>query len=100
MCQLDILSIHEQREQEVANYLSQLFKKEVGIPISDYIQQERIEEAKKLIALSDTPLSDVCSSLTFNDQSYFTKVFKKFTGVTPKQYRNNKHVRKAEEKQE
>ncbi|BBH20681.1 AraC family transcriptional regulator [Paenibacillus baekrokdamisoli] len=75
-----------------ANYLSQLFKKEVGIPISDYIQRERIEEAKKLISLSDTSLSDVCSSLAFNDQSYFTKVFKKFTGVTPKQFRNNKHT--------
>lgn len=70
-------------------YLSQLFKKEVGIPLSKYIQREKIEEAKKLLILTDYSLADICSRLNFNDQSYFTKVFKKFTGVTPKQYRDN-----------
>ncbi|MFP4976628.1 helix-turn-helix domain-containing protein [Paenibacillus sp. CN-4] len=68
-------------------YLSVLFKKEVGITVSDYIQQTRIAEAKKLLAYSKTPISEICTLLNFNDQSYFTKVFKKVTGVTPKFYR-------------
>ena len=71
-----------------ANYLSELFKKEVGIPITEYVQKERIEEAKKLLSLTDQSILDICVVLNFNDQSYFTKVFKKFSGVTPKQYKD------------
>ncbi|HUC92206.1 MAG TPA: helix-turn-helix transcriptional regulator [Paenibacillus sp.] len=71
-----------------ANYLSQLFKKEVGIPVSEYIQRERIEEAKKLLELTDMSLADIGVRLQFNDQSYFTKVFKKHTGMTPRQFRS------------
>lgn len=68
------------------NYLSVLFKKEVGIPVNEYIQQIKIEEAKHLIQFTNTPLSEIGSLLNFSDQSYFTKVFKKHTGRTPKQY--------------
>ncbi|ULO06171.1 AraC family transcriptional regulator [Paenibacillus sp. 19GGS1-52] len=70
------------------SYLSQLFKKETGIAISDYIQRERIEEAKRLMEYSGITLSDIATRLHFNDQSYFTKVFKKYTGTTPRQFRN------------
>jgi YesN/AraC family two-component response regulator len=70
------------------NYLSSLFKKEVGISLSKYIQRERIEEAKKLLSLTNQSILDICVSLNFSDQSYFTKVFKEFAQMTPKQYRN------------
>ncbi|KAA0562246.1 helix-turn-helix domain-containing protein [Bacillus sp. CH30_1T] len=73
------------------SYLSVLFKKEVGISLSEYIQQAKIEEARNLLTLTNYSLSDICSLLHFNDQSYFTKIFKKFTGVTPKHFRN-KHT--------
>ncbi|MFF2177352.1 AraC family transcriptional regulator [Lysinibacillus sp. NPDC058147] len=73
------------------NYLSSLFKKEVGISISEYIQQQRIDEAKRLLTFTNYPILDIGSLLNFTDQSYFIKVFKKFTGTTPKQYRN-KHI--------
>ncbi|WP_249900625.1 helix-turn-helix domain-containing protein [Paenibacillus sp. PK3_47] len=69
------------------SYLSQLFKQENGMTISDYIQRERIEEAKRLLELPGINLSDIATRLRFNDQSYFTKVFKKFTGKTPRQFR-------------
>ncbi|WP_077620637.1 helix-turn-helix domain-containing protein [Litchfieldia sinesaloumensis] len=69
------------------SYLSSLFKKEVGISVSDYISKIKIEEAKNLIMYTDTPLSEISSLLHFTDQSYFTKVFKKFEGITPKQYK-------------
>ncbi|MGE7695157.1 AraC family transcriptional regulator [Lysinibacillus sp. NPDC094177] len=70
------------------NYLSSLFKKEVGISISEYIQQQRIDEAKRLLTFTNYPILDIGSLLNFTDQSYFIKIFKKFTGITPKQYRN------------
>ncbi|THE13958.1 helix-turn-helix domain-containing protein [Bacillus timonensis] len=69
-------------------YLSNIFKKEVGMTISEYIQRSKIEEAIKLMTFSDYSLSEIYSLLNFTDQSYFTKVFKKFIGLTPKQYMN------------
>lgn len=70
------------------SYLSALFKKETGVALSEYIQRTRIEEAKKLLTLTDRPIAEIGSLLNFHEQSYFTKIFKKFAGVTPKQYRN------------
>jgi AraC-type DNA-binding domain-containing proteins len=69
------------------SYLSELFTKEVGISMSNYIQRERVNEAKKLLSLSDYSLSEICTLLNFGAQSYFSTVFKKVTGVTPKEYR-------------
>lgn len=69
------------------NYLSVLFKKEVGLSVGEYIQRVRIDEAKSLLSYTNTPLSEICSWLNFTDQSYFTKVFKKLVGITPKKYR-------------
>lgn len=71
-----------------ANYLSELFKKEVGISTSEYIQSEKIEEAKKLLAFTNYFLLNISLWLNFHDQSHFTRVFKKITGLTPKQYRD------------
>ncbi|MGF6357559.1 YesN/AraC family two-component response regulator [Paenibacillus sp. 4624] len=74
------------------NYLSILFKKEVGVPVNKYIQQIKIEEAKHMIHFTSTPLSEIGSLLSFTDQSYFTKIFKKHTGRTPKQYQQTHHM--------
>ncbi|WP_400246097.1 helix-turn-helix domain-containing protein [Niallia sp. JL1B1071] len=70
------------------NYLSSLFKKEVGISLSEYIQRSKIEEAKSLLQFSDFSISKISTLLNFHDQSYFTKTFKKYTGVTPKSFQN------------
>lgn len=69
------------------SYISHLFKKEVGISISEYIQEKRIDEAKKLIESDEKSFADIYVPLGFIDQSHFTKVFKKITGITPKKYR-------------
>ncbi|MGL5615248.1 MAG: helix-turn-helix domain-containing protein [Sarcina sp.] len=71
------------------NYLSELFKKEVGVTLSNYIQQQKIEEAKKLLTLTDYSLSEIYTLLNFKSQSYFSTIFKKFTKVTATQYRNS-----------
>jgi YesN/AraC family two-component response regulator len=70
------------------SYLSVLFKKEVGISLRAYIQNAKVEEAKSLMTYTNHSLTEISSLLNFHDQSYFTKVFKKFTGITPKQFIN------------
>jgi YesN/AraC family two-component response regulator len=47
----------------------------------------RIEESKHLLTSTDDSIVDICLAVGFEDQSYFSKVFKKYTGMTPKQYR-------------
>jgi len=71
-----------------ASYLSQLFRKQAGISISKYIQIKKIAEAKKLL-LDKSSILNVSVLLGFNDQSYFTKVFKECTGITPKEYKQS-----------
>ncbi|PEV59628.1 AraC family transcriptional regulator [Bacillus cereus] len=84
------LSLKQLAHNTVKNpvYLTTLFKKEVGMSLNKYIQLQKIEEAKKLLTLTQHSLLDISTLLNFNNQSYFTKVFKEYTGITPKQYRN------------
>ncbi|OKP80491.1 hypothetical protein A3844_27370 [Paenibacillus helianthi] len=70
------------------NYLSQLFKKETGVTITQFIQQEKVEEAKKLLELTAEPITAIAVKLNFYDQNHFIKIFKRYTGLTPKKYRN------------
>lgn len=68
------------------NYLSRLFNKEVGMSLREYIHHLKIEEATKLMVDSNYSISKISTILNFNDQSHFSKVFKKIHGITPKQY--------------
>jgi len=67
--------------------LSASFKKETGLSITDYIQRERINEAKNLLAYTDLNFSEISNCLNYCSQSYFNSNFKKITGVTPAKYR-------------
>lgn len=69
------------------HYLGQRFCDETGIPLSQYIIEKKIEEAKKLLASSTYTMLEISSSLGFYDQSHFTKLFKRHVGTTPKTYR-------------
>jgi len=68
------------------SYLSNLFKKEVGITIRDYVHKAKIEEAISLISFSDYTITEISNLLNFTDQSHFTRIFKRVAGTTPKQY--------------
>lgn len=72
-------------------YLSQTFKKETGVTLGKYILNEKLAEAKRMLVQSDISIAEISMLLHFSDQSYFTSVFKKSTGLTPRQYRNNQH---------
>ena len=69
-----------------SDYLSRIFNKEVGIAIPDYIMQVRIEEAKRLLH-TDATVSNIAIRIGIDNYSYFSTVFKKFTGMTPVEYR-------------
>ena len=69
-------------------YLSAKFKKETGIALSEFIMREKIEEAKRLLRYSDKSLSLISDYLAFSSQSHLTRAFRKYTGMTPKKYRD------------
>lgn len=69
------------------NYLSALFKKEVGLNLPDYIMKTRVDEAKFYIRYTNTRISDIAIFYQFCNQSYFIQIFKKFVGCTPNEYR-------------
>lgn len=71
-----------------SNYLMNLFKEQTGMTLMNYIQKQRIEEAKKLLNMTNYTISSIGLRLNFYDQSHFIKVFKKYTGMTPKKYRS------------
>jgi AraC-like DNA-binding protein/ligand-binding sensor protein len=68
-------------------YFSTLFKQVSGVSFRAYLNQVRVEESKRLLAATDYPLVDIAMAMGFTDQSYYSKVFKRYTGLTPKQYR-------------
>lgn len=70
------------------SYLSKLFKKELGVTISQYITQKRVEAAENLLKYSDYSCTEISNYLCFSSESYFIQVFKSYTKMTPKEYRN------------
>ncbi len=68
-------------------YFSKIFKEEMGTTFNNYLGNLRVERSKTLLLSRDLSISDVCSAVGFEDQSYFIKVFRRYTGVTPGMYR-------------
>lgn len=74
-------------------YASALFKKHMGITMSQYIQREKIGLAKKYLTMDKLSIHETSQKLQFCSQSYFSKVFKRIVGVSPKEFLNqNKDV--------
>ena len=75
-------------------YLSRLFKKEMGMSISEYIQYKKLETAKSMLSYSDYSVSEIAMILAFPSHSYFSEVFRKQEHMTPLQYRaaNFRHL--------
>jgi two-component system response regulator YesN len=68
-------------------YLSKLFRKYTGKTCTELIAEERIEAAKRLL-VQNFSSKETCFRVGFNSQNYFVKIFKKYVGVTPGEYRN------------
>ncbi len=71
------------------SYLSRLFKKQMGMNFSDYLNQVRLSYAKKMILKQEYPIYEIAAKVGYNSESYFSRIFKQYEGITPKQYMAN-----------
>ena len=76
-----------------ASYLSDLFSKQEGVTLSEYIAREKVNFAKRKLIYTNTTYGEIAYEFAFSSQSHFGRVFKKYTGLTPKEFREkNKAV--------
>ena len=73
-----------------ANYLSTVFKQEMGLSFIDYVNQQRVEQAERLLSETAFTIMRIATTVGYNNTSYFAKQFVRFKGVTPTEYRKNK----------
>jgi two-component system, response regulator YesN len=67
-------------------YFANLFKRETGMTFNQYVTQERLERAKKLL-IQNVPVQDIAAELGYEHRRYFSDVFKKHTGMTPSEFK-------------
>ena len=67
-------------------YFSSLFKKDVGTNFVDYLTSVRIEKAKELLCCTAMKVSEIAYEVGFRDYRYFSQIFKKYTGRTPREF--------------
>jgi AraC-like DNA-binding protein/ligand-binding sensor protein len=82
--------------KEIANisglsppYFSTIFKEEMGENLSCYLNRLRVEKAEELLLKTDHALSKIAGECGFEDQSWFSKIFKTYTGMSPGRFRSN-----------
>lgn len=73
-------------------YLSKLFKLQTGETFIDHITRLRIDKAKELLTDEQYSLKEICYQVGYNDPNYFSRAFKRATGVTPSQYRQQNEL--------
>ena len=91
MEQLSVTSLAEMVNLTPA-YLCVLFKQAMGKTINEYLTQERMKQAKELLANSNIHLYDVCYKVGYFSPSYFSRIFKKYVGMTPREYRESRMI--------
>lgn len=72
-----------------AHYFACLFKQSVGLSPHQYLIDCRIKRAKQLLMRQELPIVEICQRVGYQSQSYFTKVFRKHVGITPKKFRDS-----------
>ena len=83
------LSVLAEQFHLSAQYISQLFKSEIGVNFLAYLTNIRMEKAKQLLLSTSLSIAEVSEQSGYGDYRVFTKVFKKSEGVTPSQYRRD-----------
>jgi AraC-like DNA-binding protein len=68
-------------------YLIRLFKREFGTSPVQYINKKKVEKAQLLLFSTDKPVKEIAYVMGFSDHSYFIRLFRKLTGLTPQEYR-------------
>lgn len=75
------------------NYICEIFKKKTGISFLDYMTRVKMERAKKLLTESEARSYEISDKLGYKDSEYFSRLFKKYSGVSPTEYRKLKKVK-------
>lgn len=71
------------------SHLSRIFREHAGITLVEYINIKKVEESQYYLRFSKQKISDISDNFNFCNQSYYTRIFKKYTGYTPRKFRNN-----------
>ena len=74
------------------NYLSNLFHKEMGMPLTEYVRDFRMKRAARLLLNSSMTLSDIAAAVGYDNPNYFIRHFKQVYNITPKQYQKEKGI--------
>jgi AraC-like DNA-binding protein len=77
------------------SYVSKIFNQEMNMSISTFINKIRIEKSKQFLADSSLSIAEIAVIIGFEDQSYFTKQFKLFTGLSPKKFKEKHNFQEA-----
>ena len=89
LCEEISLSILSKEFHLNPQYVSQLFKNEIGVGFLTYLTNVRLEKAKKLLVSTSLSIAKVAEQCGYSDYRVFTKVFKKMEGITPSQFRRD-----------
>ena len=73
------------------SHLSRIFREHVGITLVEYLNVRRVEESQYYLRHTNKSITSISTQFHFCNQSYFTRIFKKYTGVTPKHFRDELH---------
>ena len=71
-------------------YLSKLFKEEKGETFINFISDKRLEQSRKLLSETNLSIKEITAEVGYNDQNYFSRIFKNKYGLSPKEYRKVK----------
>lgn len=69
------------------SYITKMFKKELGMPFSEWLRQKRIYNSAGKLASNNDKISEVAKSVGYNDTAYFSECFERYIGMTPTEYR-------------
>lgn len=96
---IDFIKSHidqDLKREDVANYvylnpdyLTRIFKKEVGVSITEYIFNKRMDMAKRMLESTDMTICAIALKVGYTHFSHFAKMFRKHTGMNPADFRNN-----------